>query len=875
MFDLDRSIKVWLQQFRKQKAFDDGAIAEMELHIRDHIEDLMAKGHSSKSAFEISIAEFGEVPRMASEEFINHQAKTTLKSLLFRAMLKNYSKTSLRGLMKNPLTSFINVFGLSIAIGICLLVYGFAKWTFSIDQWHENKNEVFLVTGFMDRDGTSEENGLTPRPLAQMLEEEFPKIIKTCRIEDGDVVVKYEEDVFHEWVRYADPSFLEMFTFPMHWGTAGSLMDINSIILSKKISDKYFGDKNPVGRDLQLIFGENNAKVFKVTGVAQEIPTARDIHFDFLINIENIKHSDPTYNFHDWGGFTKATFIQVEKPSDIRSIRGKMLKYVELQNKANSGWEISSFSFVSLADLYVASQHIANDISRGNGENVMATYFLVVISLFMLALACFNYINIAIVSASKRLKEIGVRKSIGASRTTVIVQFLTENIIVTAFALSIGCFLGAYLIIPWFEQMNNFEMEFTFFDPKLWIFLPCLLLFTGLVSGFYPALYISGFQVVKILKGSVKFGKKNFVTKVFLGFQLILACVLITSAVMFTQNTRYVAKRSWGYEKEQVLFALIPDYSSFEKLRAATLQHPQVLSTSGSKDHVGDDVSITVVVRPPNSHFEVDHLTVGPEYFTTLGIALNEGRLFNTLEGSDRGKLVVNEMFVKSLSLNNPIGETVEIDSIKYEVIGVVDDFHCFSFSHEISPTIFSVSEKFQYEYLTLKVKKGTEFEMHEALQKEWAILFPEIPFQGGFQEDVWGQFFTETDSAAQFWRVIAVVGIMLAALGLYGLIRLNISGRIRELSIRKILGANIRQISSVITRQYIALFTLALIIGAPISYYLMKITFEIAYKYHMPITINGVMMAIGILVTVLMVVIAIQLGRVSKSNPVDGLKAE
>ena len=208
-------------------------------------------------------------------------------------MFKNYFKISTRGLMKNPLNSFINIFGLAVAIGLCVFFYAFARWTYSTDQFHEHKNEVYLTTFFVDREGTQQQYGTTPRPLGEMLKEDFSQIKSVCRIEDRNVVVKYEDNVFHERVRYADPTFLEMFTFPLKWGTSSSLADVNSIILSEKMSTKYFGDQNPVGLDILVKFNKDSGKAFKITGVAKEFPKARTIDFSFLINIENLRTSEP------------------------------------------------------------------------------------------------------------------------------------------------------------------------------------------------------------------------------------------------------------------------------------------------------------------------------------------------------------------------------------------------------------------------------------------------------------------------------------------------------------------------------------------------------------------------------------------------------
>jgi putative ABC transport system permease protein len=791
------------------------------------------------------------------------------------AMFKNYFKVSLRGLMKNPLNSSINVIGLSVAIGIAVFVYAFARWTYAKDQFHENKDVVFLATFFADRDGTQAQFGPAPRPLGEMLRNDFPQIKRMARVEDRKAVVKYNDNVFREKVRFADPAFLQMLTFPLKWGTPASLSDLNSVILSEEVSIKYFGEENPVGKSILLKFDQDRSKAFKISGVAAAFPSSHTIEFDFLINFENLKTSDPSYDFDDWSAFVAATLIQVNKASDINVISEGMGKYKKLQNQAaKEEWAISSFAFEPLATLHVRSGDIRDDISYGSSDNFKSVFYLTLVGIFMLALACFNYINIAIVSAAKRLKEIGVRKSIGATRRTVIIQFLSENIVITFFALVFGIVLGMTFFIPGFEYINSFEMDFRLMDTDLWLYLGAVLLVTSIASGFYPSVYISSFQVVGILKGSVKFGTKNPLTKIFLGVQLVLACIFVTSAVMFNQNSRYLANRSWGYNQWGALYASVPDQKGFEQLNAAMLRSPNVLMSSGSAHHLGKSNAKTVL-HFSDRDYEVDQLSVDARYFQTMGLQLADGRFFNDHEGSDKHALVVNELLVKNMGWTNPVGQAIHIDSTQYEVVGVVKEFHSYSFFKAVQPTIFIVADKADYRYLSLRVEPGTEMETVEMLQENWSKLFPEIPFDGGYQEDVWGRYYETIAIHATVWDVIGGIAVLLASLGLYGLVTLNVSGRVREFSIRKVLGAGLKNIASSISGQYIVLFGVALTIGAPVSYILIKGLITTAYKYHMPINYSGTLFAVGILILVLSTTVSTQIRKVLLSKPVDGLKVE
>jgi putative ABC transport system permease protein len=798
---------------------------------------------------------------------------TGYRSINQYPMFKNYFKTSFRSLIKNPLSSFINVFGLSVAIGICLLVYTFIEYDNSIDQFHENKNKVYLATFYAERDGSLQQYGTSPRPLGEMLQQDFNQIKKVCRIEDRGVVVKQEDNVFHERMRYADPEFLEMFTFPLKWGTASSLSDLNSIILSEDMSTKYFGSENPLGKDLLVIFNDQVKKVFTVTGVAETFPKARAIDFNFLINYQNVQVANPQYELTNWKEFLNATLIQVDSPLDLEPIAQGMDKYKVLQNEAQQDWAISSFAFEPLATLFEKSSTIKNCISQD--FNVEGRIGMPIIAIFMLALACFNYINIALVSASKRIKEIGVRKVIGANRFKVVVQFLTENIVVTLFALSVGMLMGVLVFIPWFVQFTGWPLETKLWNPNIWIFLLVLLLFTGIVSGIYPALYISKFEATRIFRGSLEFGRRNPLTKLFLGIQLVLACITITAGVVFTQNNRYQRSRSWGYNQKEALYVNVFDQVAFDKMKAALLQDPDVISLAGSSDHLGKEVSTAVLRLPPNNKYEVEQLSVDAHYFETMELEIIKGRGFKEHVASEDQKIIVNELLLQNLNITEPIGHQVEIDSTQFEIIGVVKEFHNESFFTKVKPTIFRMASENDYRYLSIRVKAGSELKTYANLQNQWAKLYPEIPFQGGYQEDVWSGYFNSLDKSVAFNRIIALIAVMLASLGLYGLVTLNVSGRVREFSIRKTLGAGIHNIATIIMKQYILLTLVALVIGAPISYIFTKAYLDMLFSYSMPMGYSGIIISVFLLVMVLLIVISTQIRKVIKLNPVDGLKVE
>ena len=557
---------------------------------------------------------------------------------------------------------------------------------------------------------------------------------------------------------------------------------------------------------------------------------------------------DPKYKSDDWSALINGTLVWVDDPADMKPIVAGMEKYRHLQSAAEIDWDIESFTWEQLATLRSRSAAIRGDISYDDTSEGRLT--LPIIALFMLLLACFNYVNIAIVSAARRLKEIGIRKVVGATRRKVVFQFLLENIFVTAIALVLGIALAATLFLPWFMDISDFPLSFEFFDINIWAFIGSLLFLTALLSGIYPALYISNFAVVKIFKGTLRFGKKNPLTKVFLSAQIVLACVCVVFGVIFVQNINYQNSRSWGYSPDGLLFAELPSKShAYEKLEAVLRQNPAVIDIVGSTHHLGRS-SDTKVIRMPDRSYSVNHFAVDAEYFETLELEMISGRTFDAGLETDASKIVVNELMVENLGLgDNPLGQRIKFDEATFEIVGVVNNFHSNNFYYEVLPTLFTMAKEGTFRYLTMRVTAGSEDQVFSELTDQWSNLFPESPFLGGHQTDVWGTFWEEVGTMGRFARTIAFIAVLLASMGLYGLVRINVLGRLKEFSIKKVLGANVQDFVGSIFKQYILLTSIALIIGLPLGYLCTKFLLELLYAYPMPIGYSGLVLATIILV--------------------------
>ena len=788
-------------------------------------------------------------------------------------MVKNYFKTAIRNLLKNALSSFINVFGLAMAIGCCIVVYAFLSFDWSVDQQHAKKDRLFMISPVVNRDGQASAYGLSPTAMGSQLQQDFPQIKRMTRIDDRSVVAKHGDNVFHEWIRLVDPDFLEMFTFPLKTGELTALQDRSQIVLSENMADKYFGeDVDPTGETINMRFDGGFKMNFTVAGVAEEFPETSSIRFDFLVNLDVLNTAEASFRSSDWGTNIRGTFIELESPDQIEAIEENQEKYLSHVNSAQTDYPVEKFNFEPLETLYKRSNEIRNDLSGESDEE--AKVVLSIIGFFMITLACLNYLNIAISSATKRLKEIGVRKVIGASKRLLIAQFITENVLLSFIALVIGFFVAIFLLIPGFNTLFTVDISFDLTSYDLYIFLGGLLLLTAVASGAYPAVYISRFPAVTIFRGTVLFGRKNKLTKVFLTLQFILACITVVTATMIYLNTQYQKVRDWGYDQQNTIMVPVDDFQAFTTLRNSILNHPDVISTSGSSEHFSVNMSQSVIELPERT-VEVFRMDVDDRYLETMQVKVVEGRGFREDFASDQEAVLINRKMAENLEWFDPIGKTFRFDSTNYKVIGMLKDFHYYSFWNDIEPTFMRLAEEENYRYLTVRTREGRTIPVFETMEAEWANLFPESPFDGRYQRQLYTWYWEELDGHVVLINFVAVLALMLACFGLYGLVSLNVASRVKEFSVRKVLGANIMALTNAINSHFLLYLIVAMILGGPISFYLVKLLFESVYNYHIPITVPPVMFSIGMILVTVVFTISSQILKVLKTNPTVGLRNE
>ncbi|MEM1119228.1 MAG: ABC transporter permease [Bacteroidota bacterium] len=789
-------------------------------------------------------------------------------------MYKSYFKIAYRKIVNNKAISAINIFGLTIAIGVSIAVFLFLHNHLTMDNFHENGDRIFIVEYEMDNGGTPEVWGSTPMPLAAALADDFPQIEHAVKVANKGGKVYQGENIFNEQVTFADPNYFDMFSFPLTSGKPEILRQPDGIIISTAVAEKYFPNENPIGQVLTVVFDNETKKGLTVLGVAAPFPENTGFKFGILAGFP-LWTSLEKQPLNDWTTHTRGTFIQLRNPADISVIADNMDKYVRLHNAANESITIESFVFDNLKNPH-ANAHEVNYRPTRAGEPIVVFSFTL-IGLLMMILSCFNYINISLGFVGKRLKEIGVRKAIGGKKQQLIVQFMAENFLLCAIALLFGLVVAQLVFIPPFNFLNGSEITLDFVkNPELWGFLAGLLVFTAIASGAYPAFYISSFQPVAIFKGSQQVIKKNKLTRLFLGLQFTIAfCAVIFSIIVVFMND-YWKQLDWGYPPNETMVVRLGDADQYDQLRNALSQNTYVRQIAGTTDHVGESMARSTIKLGETNK---DMLTyqVGPNYLETMNLQLRQGRFFDARRATeDATAVVINQRFADLQNWSQPLDQTFRQQGQTYRVIGVVDNFKVAGFSKTL-PTMFVRGDQAAYQFLTIRYESGVGQLVEDFAKKNWAALNPDIPFNFFHQALIFDSFYDRIDKVASIYTLLSGLALLIACLGLFGLASQNYARYLKEASIRKVLGATTRQILLTGNRYFIWMLLIASGLATTISWFGAQYVFAMMEPYIGVVELGIAPFVVGNLLVFLTAIIAIggQSYQLVKITPADALRWE
>ncbi|MEQ8712378.1 MAG: FtsX-like permease family protein [Cyclobacteriaceae bacterium] len=788
-------------------------------------------------------------------------------------MIGNYIKTSSRALLKNPVTSAISIFGLALAIGCAITTYVWMDFQLHLDSFHPHLNNTYQVVSKVVEKDELVLHGPSPLPLSQSLLADQPEVRFAVRMQYEQANVRFDRNVFQERVLFADPSFMYAFEFPIRYGNRSALETRGNIMISEDVATKYFGEYNPMGKEMKLQFAQGAKQTFVVAGVFEERPSNASFGPSILLPLEHYFDIEDQRE-NDWSAFNSATFVVLDE-SSLTALDERLASYAEIQNAANGDLKVDGFELIRLPELSHRAWEIHQSVAHGNSLD--GVYGMPFIGTLLLIMACFNYVNVAVSTATRRLKEIAIRKVMGSARQGIIILFLIENLLVSLFSILLGVALCYYFFQPGFSAMAGIEIPFAFSSPlvALYFFLAIFLL-TGIFSGAYPALYISKFQPNAIIKGSLKFGNSNLFSKVLLTLQLFIAFTSIIGSLIFTDNAMFIKELDWGYEPNNVLAIKVNDQKQYDLLRETALTNNSVIAAVGASGHVGVDNRFTVVSQLEDQIKTLAY-DVSPGYLETLEIPLLEGRYFEENKSLQESRsMIVNRAFSDRMGWDSPIGKTLTFDGVDRTVVGLTDNFHHTFFGYdEIRPMIFIANETPQYDYLVLKTEQGNTVMVDGAMQEAFHQIAPDDPYSKYYQDEIFNRAYHNVDTNIALMITIAIISIILSCLGLYGLLSFSIQKRFKEFGIRKALGAEWQHIVKTIAKQYAPIILVSFVIGVPIATYFINGTGHSMFSITKPLNPLTVLLALAIIISSLGITVFSQIYKATRVNPSDVLKSE
>lgn len=792
-------------------------------------------------------------------------------------MLRTYIRLAFRNLKKNKLSSFINILGLAVAIGCSIVVFIFAKVSVVRDDFHAHADRIFMVEHTVrDADGQVQAWASSPLPLARVALDDIPQVEEAVRITFRRGIVQVDENVFSERLQFVDPAFLEVLNYPIQRGEVQALRDPNTIIIGESVATRYFGQENPLGQSMLVRVGEGAPTPFIVGGVLARTPIHSSFSVSLLIPIaqqERLLGSDLT----QWAEQADATFLQLRQPGDAEAATAQLQQYVAVQNAAEQQQRVEAFGLTNIRDISARSFEVRDSIA--GGSHPAGTLALVLIGGFILLLACFNYVNIAIGAATRRLKEIGVRKVMGSTKGQLVRQFLVENLVVCLFALLGGMALAEWVLVPGLAEITDAPYRLTmsafFGDPMLWGFFGGILLLTGVGAGLYPAFYIAAFQPVTIFKGKQRLGGRTRFTYALLSFQFVLSFITLAMGIVVAQNGAYQANRDWGYNQDQTLVLPMNSSEQYAPLMQDLRQHPGVVNIAGATHHIGlSSQQNTIGVR--GETYPVTEFRVGSGYLETLQFGLKEGRFLADNRGTDGEQaILVNETLVARQGWQNPVGQQVLVEGEPVTVVGVLEDFHYVSFMTKIDPIMVRLADEADFRYLAIQAQAGQVNAVAQHMRTVWQVQVPDAPYRGFFQDQVFASFYRSNDALTIIFSVAGLFALLIACMGLFGVVALHIAKRMKELSIHKVLGATTGNILHLVNKPFFWVMGIALMLAGPTSYFMMDALLGAAYEYYIDLTPAPFVATGGVLLLTAVLTVGMLVYKAATANPIVALRDE
>lgn len=807
-------------------------------------------------------------------------------------MLKNYLKTSLRFLMKNKTYSFINIFGLALGTLCCTYIILYVADQYSYDRHHRNAKDIYRITSDLELAGDKHHNASCSPPIAPTMKKDFGEIVQFARVVPTLGVVKhlitYKEKTFYEDKAYfVDSTFFEIFNYHFVFGNpANALKEPFSIVLQQNIAKKYFGNDDPVGKTITLHNGYGKTD-FKVTGVINESLGRTQIEANMFITMNSggiggyvidntlFAGNNFTYSYIKIRPDAKVADLEKKLPAFLLKYGGDQMRQMGMKKTLH----LQPVSSVHTTGGYEV------EISKTTSSSFL--YILILIAVMIQVIACINFMNLSTARASKRAKEVGVRKVIGARKQALIRQFLTESMLLSLIGVLIAIPL-LILAMPWLNQITQTDIQLSLFSNyRIWLFLAGVVIITGLLAGSYPAFYLSAFQAVKVIKG-------NFTNQIsaaairrsLVVFQFVLSIVLITSIIIIYSQLNYIKSKDLGFDKNQKLvfdFYTEETQSKMAALKDDLLNLPEVKDASISNLYLGTFVMRDHGVYPPGGNMatsiDAQNISTDEHFLRTNGIKIISGRDFRK---NDTGRVLINETLCRRLGLKPETTPGTRLywqygtDPLaSVEVVGVMKDFNYSSLHDDIKPFFFAYENDWKrMDIMVVSASSSNYSSLLSKMKSVWSRHLPDIPFEVMFMDEVVQKQYESEVTLGNIINSFTLMAILISCLGLFGLASFSAEQRSKEIGIRKVLGASVTGIVRLLSKDFLKLVTISFVIAIPIAWWAMNKWLQ-GFSYR--IEVSWWMFALAGILSILIAILTVsfQAVKAAVANPTKSLKTE
>ncbi len=786
-------------------------------------------------------------------------------------MIKNYFKIALRNMIKNGVFSFINIFGLAVGFTCCFLIGIYIRHEFSYDKYHVNGARIYRLASQIH--GSSYQNGIAKvgELWGPEAKQSIPEIADYARFKTyGQALIKQgSEQIYQEGGFFADRSVFKIFSWKLINGDpATALTEPNSLVLTQSLADKLFKGINPVGKTVTI----DNNDVYKVTGVMQDPPPAS--HFDFSFFISITGQNDNTTD-----GWTRNQFYTylLLKPGTSPALIEKKMKNVLAANLDTAQARLYTPFLQPLTDIHLHS-NLFREISPNS--DMTTVYIFGVIAIIILSIACMNFINLTTAKAANRAKEVGIRKTNGAARSNLIKQFILESLLVGIIA-GVAAFIITFVLINPFSALMGRELNFAIAgNGMLYILLFGLIIFTCIISSIYPAFILSSFKPVKVLKGNFTFKSNAVLRSTLVVFQFSLSIALIIAVLVIGTQMKYMRQKDLGFNKDQVLTIPLKNKEKglvLDRIMDRIKTIPGVLSVSASSNQPGgSDWGMPYQPIGVNTPPSMRCLVVDEDFFKTYNIKIAAGRGFSKELSTDSSAYLINETAARELGWKDPLKEQIAMPAIGRKpgaVIGVVKDFNYHSLHEAIQP-LFIFMKKDWFSQVNIKIDEMRTASVLSSLKLVWSEAEPEFPFTYTFLDEQFKAFYESEQKTSELLSWFTIIAITISCLGLYALSTLMARQKIKEIGIRKVLGASISGIVGMLAKKFIKPVIIALAIASPVAWYFMnKWLSDFAYRADISWKIFAVTTFLAIIIALLTV--SMQAIKAAVANPVKSLRSE